>query len=228
MAGEARQPASEPQPASANEELIEGEPFAPDVDPDPDALGPGPDPEMEPEPDIDAADAQPVDAAVAGAVEEPQPGPEPEPEEPAAEAPAPEEPEPPSVDVEPPAETVRAEPVLPREGQVELPLGLEPVELAKPRKRSAIESREELIQRLLDPHLTLQETAKLLDVCPTTVRRYTNRGLLAHYRTPGNQRRFRLSDVLTFMERQGIPAHGLERKRAAADGDDVGPEPTVE
>ncbi|MGQ9732727.1 MAG: helix-turn-helix domain-containing protein, partial [Candidatus Zipacnadales bacterium] len=81
-------------------------------------------------------------------------------------------------------------------------------------RRSASESREELIERLLDPHLSLQETAKLLDVCPTTVRRYTNRGLLAHYRTPGNQRRFRLSDVLDFMERQGIPAHGLERRRS--------------
>ena len=97
--------------------------------------------------------------------------------------------------------------------QAQLPLGLEPV-VEKPARRSATETREDLIQRLLDPHLTLQETAKLLNVCPTTVRRYTNRGLLAHYRTPGNQRRFRLSDVLAFMERQGIPAHGLERKRS--------------
>jgi len=96
---------------------------------------------------------------------------------------------------------------------VELPLGLEPTPEA-PTPRSATETREELIERLLDPHLSLQETAKVLDVCPTTVRRYTNRGLLAHYRTPGNQRRFRLSDVLAFMERQGIPAQGLERKRA--------------
>jgi len=102
--------------------------------------------------------------------------------------------------------------------QAELPLGLEPV-VEKPQRRSATETREDLIQRLLDPHLTLQETAKLLNVCPTTVRRYTNRGLLAHYRTPGNQRRFRLSDVLAFMERQGIPAHGLERKRSGLAGE---------
>jgi len=100
--------------------------------------------------------------------------------------------------------------------QAELPLGLEPA--PEPPPRTATESREELIERLLDPHLTLQETAKVLDVCPTTVRRYTNRGLLAHYRTPGNQRRFRLSDVLTFMERQGIPAHGLERQRPRLPG----------
>jgi len=97
--------------------------------------------------------------------------------------------------------------------QEQLPLQLEPVPADTASKRSATETREDLIQRLLDPHLSLQETAKLLNVCPTTVRRYTNRGLLAHYRTPGNQRRFRLSDVLAFMERQGIPAHGLERKR---------------
>lgn len=64
------------------------------------------------------------------------------------------------------------------------------------------ETREELLQRLLDPQLTLEETARVLDVCPATVRRYTNRGLLRHFRTPGNQRRFRLSDVLAFLESQ--------------------------
>jgi len=110
--------------------------------------------------------------------------------------------------------------------QAQLPLQLEPVSAEA--RRSATETREDLIQRLLDPHLSLQETAKLLNVCPTTVRRYTNRGLLAHYRTPGNQRRFRLSDVLAFMERQGIPAHGLERRRppVVQDGHYEGEEPS--
>ncbi|MGQ9523842.1 MAG: helix-turn-helix domain-containing protein [Armatimonadota bacterium] len=65
------------------------------------------------------------------------------------------------------------------------------------------ESREELIRRLLDPELSLEEAARLLGVCPTTVRRYTNKGYLPHYRTAGNQRRFRLSDILEFMERRG-------------------------
>jgi excisionase family DNA binding protein len=87
-------------------------------------------------------------------------------------------------------------------GQGELPLGLPPTEGARASRRSADETRDELIERLLDPELTLQETAKLLNVCPTTVRRYTNRGVLHHFRTPGNQRRFRLSDVLEFMRRQ--------------------------
>jgi excisionase family DNA binding protein len=65
------------------------------------------------------------------------------------------------------------------------------------------ETREELIRRLFDPPLTLEDTARLLGVCPTTVRRYTNKGLLRHYRTQGNQRRFRLSDLLAFLERWG-------------------------
>ena len=50
--------------------------------------------------------------------------------------------------------------------------------------------------------LSLEEAAVLLDVCPTTVRRYTNRGVLKCYRTPGNQRRFRLSEIMSFMERR--------------------------
>jgi excisionase family DNA binding protein len=74
------------------------------------------------------------------------------------------------------------------------------------------ETRQELVRRLLDPPLTLEEVARLLGVCPTTVRRYTNRGCLRHYRTPGNQRRFRLSDVLEFMETR---AAEIQRDAAA-------------
>jgi excisionase family DNA binding protein len=62
------------------------------------------------------------------------------------------------------------------------------------------ESREELLQRLLDPILSLEDAARVLDVCPTTVRRYTNKGLLKHIRTAGNQRRFYLSDVLALLK----------------------------
>ena len=68
--------------------------------------------------------------------------------------------------------------------------------------RGASETREELVRRLLDPTLGLKDCSLLLGVCATTVRRYTNRGLLRCFRTPGNQRRFRLSDVLEFMERR--------------------------
>lgn len=69
-------------------------------------------------------------------------------------------------------------------------------------KREFRETRIELIKRLLDPTLSLEDTARLLNVCPTTVRRYTNRGLLTHQRTSGDQRRFKLSDVLAFLEAQ--------------------------
>jgi hypothetical protein len=68
--------------------------------------------------------------------------------------------------------------------------------------RKSTETRQELVQRLLDPTLTLREASLLIDVCPTTVRRYTNRGLLNCFRTPGNQRRFHLSDILEFLERR--------------------------
>lgn len=65
------------------------------------------------------------------------------------------------------------------------------------------ESRQDLIKRLLDPELSLEETSRLLGVCPATVRRYTNREWLAHHRTAGGQRRFRLSDVVRFVEVHG-------------------------
>lgn len=69
-------------------------------------------------------------------------------------------------------------------------------------KRQFKESRLALIERLLDPTLSLEDAARLLGVCPTTVRRYSNRGLLRHQRTSGDQRRFKLSDVLAFLEAQ--------------------------
>jgi excisionase family DNA binding protein len=65
------------------------------------------------------------------------------------------------------------------------------------------ESRNDLIRRILDPELNLEETARLLGVCPATVRRYTNRGWLNHHRTAGGQRRFRLGDILKFVEAHG-------------------------
>lgn len=65
------------------------------------------------------------------------------------------------------------------------------------------ESRNDLIQRLLNPELTLEEVSRLLGVCPATVRRYTNRGWLKHHRTKGRQRRFRLAGVVQFVEEHG-------------------------
>lgn len=89
-----------------------------------------------------------------------------------------------------------------RARQQRLPLDLEMAVNEPATRTRAKETRDDLVERLLDPVLTLQETAILLDVCPTTVRRYTNRGVLNCFRTPGNQRRFRLSDIISFMERR--------------------------
>ena len=65
------------------------------------------------------------------------------------------------------------------------------------------ETRQDLVKRLLDPELSLEETSRLLGVCPATVRRYTNRSWLKHHRTVGGQRRFRLSDVVRFVNEHG-------------------------
>ena len=81
-------------------------------------------------------------------------------------------------------------------------LSLPPRKGRGPRKE---ESREELIARLLDPTLTLEETARILEVCPTTVRRWTNKGVLPCERSAGNQRRFKLSSVQAFLQRRDEP-----------------------
>lgn len=46
-----------------------------------------------------------------------------------------------------------------------------------------------------DELLTVSEAAGLLQVSDGTVRRWANKGSLVSVRTPGNQRRFRRSDV---------------------------------
>lgn len=83
-------------------------------------------------------------------------------------------------------------------------------EIAQNSYKGFRETREELLDRLLDPQISLEDAARILNVCPTTVRRYTNKGLLKHYRTPGNQRRFRLSDVLAFLEIQAEALDEIE------------------
>jgi len=94
-----------------------------------------------------------------------------------------------------------------------LPTPARPSAAGGRRRRSSFsESRESLINRLVDPELRLREVAVLLSVCPATIRRYANRGVLPYHRTGGNQRRFRLSDVVDFIHRkrsrslQAIPA----------------------
>ncbi len=79
-------------------------------------------------------------------------------------------------------------------------------------RRPMTETREEIIRRLLDPELTLHEAAAVLNLSKATVRRYTDQGRLACLRTSGGQRRFRLSALLAFLDRQARErAEGPER-----------------
>ncbi len=109
---------------------------------------------------------------------------------------------------------------LPRHIQLlaSIPVPVEEEVAQKYYKRGFDETRQQLIERLLNPTLTLEETARVLGVCPATVRRYTNRGVLPHFRTVGQQRRFRLSDVLLFMEQ------GTRRPGRPEDEDDASDE----
>ena len=99
-------------------------------------------------------------------------------------------------------QTRRLQTLLTRQQRLPLEMAEEPAAFRRDSRPEPKESREDLVQRLLDPVLSISETATLLGVCPTSIRRYTKRGLLKCFRTPGNQRRFRLADVLDFMERQ--------------------------
>jgi excisionase family DNA binding protein len=63
--------------------------------------------------------------------------------------------------------------------------------------------RDKLWKILSDPIISLQDAAQIIGVCKESVRRYTRAGTLTCLRTPGNQRRFLLSDVMRFIEERG-------------------------
>jgi len=71
--------------------------------------------------------------------------------------------------------------------------------LVQRRQRHRRETRGQLLERLLNPQISLHEASVLLRVCPATVRNYANAGLLPHVRTAGRQRRFYLRDVLNLL-----------------------------
>lgn len=83
-----------------------------------------------------------------------------------------------------------------------LPVGLGELARRRGGRRPMTETREEIIRRLLDPELTLHEAAAILNLSKATVRRYTDQGRLMCFRTRGGQRRFRLSALLAFLDRQ--------------------------
>ncbi|MBD61962.1 hypothetical protein CL645_03785 [bacterium] len=65
---------------------------------------------------------------------------------------------------------------------------------------SRLNARKKLIIDLLNPELTMQQAALLLGVSHTTIRRDTEAGILRCHRTAGNQRRFKLLDLLAYMD----------------------------
>ncbi len=81
-----------------------------------------------------------------------------------------------------------------------LPMDVPPPRPPRGGRRPFSETREELIRRLLDPELTLQEASLILNLSKATLRRYTDQGKLRCTRTAGGHRRFRLSDLLELVE----------------------------
>lgn len=65
-----------------------------------------------------------------------------------------------------------------------------------------LNGRRRLIVQLLNPVLTMQQACLMLDLSQTTVRRATESGTLKSFRTAGGQRRFRLLDILEYMDRR--------------------------
>jgi excisionase family DNA binding protein len=68
----------------------------------------------------------------------------------------------------------------------------------KKRVRLKPESRDQLLERLRNPQLSLHEASILLRVSRATVRRYADSSRLPCQRTPGGQRRFFLRDIEMF------------------------------
>jgi excisionase family DNA binding protein len=64
-----------------------------------------------------------------------------------------------------------------------------------------IRERLRILNRILNPELTLYEAAILLRVSRNTLRRLTNDGALQCTRTGGQQRRFKLNDILVYLAR---------------------------
>lgn len=112
-------------------------------------------------------------------------------------------------------ELVAGDPAKPRQAhQPSLPVAVpEGPGPRRPGRRPLTETREEIVRRLLDPELTLHEAAALLNLSKATVRRYTGLGKLQCSRTAGGQRRFKLSDLVAFLE-TGRPPRSRQRQTA--------------
>jgi excisionase family DNA binding protein len=112
---------------------------------------------------------------------------------------APREPAPSSPAPTPKASTQPQVQATPRRQTTSAPAsGAETDHDTKKRVRLKPESREQLLDRLRNPQLSLHEASILLRVSRATVRRYADSSRLPCQRTPGGQRRFFLRDIELF------------------------------
>lgn len=81
------------------------------------------------------------------------------------------------------------------------------------RQRHRAETRSQMLERLTNPLLSLHEAGVILNVCASTLRRYSDSGTLPHERTSGGQRRFRLRDVLALLDEREEQRQAARRRR---------------
>ena len=71
-----------------------------------------------------------------------------------------------------------------------------------------------MLERLTNPLISLHEAGVILNLCASTLRRYSDSGVLPHERTAGGQRRFRLKQVLVLLQdREKQRLHTRRRNR---------------
>src|ERR1700739_1873681 len=80
----------------------------------------------------------------------------------------------------------------------------------------------------IDPErlLTSSEVGALLQVNPSSVKKWVNDGRIAAFRTPGGHRRIRVADLLDFLNRHSMPiprelAGAATRRRVLIVDDDL-------
>ncbi|MDX2129941.1 MAG: B12-binding domain-containing protein [Chloroherpetonaceae bacterium] len=65
----------------------------------------------------------------------------------------------------------------------------------------------------MNQYFSSRQLSELCDVGETTIKRWSNMGLIRHHKTVGGHRKFKIEDVLEFLERNNIriPEHKLEQ-----------------
>jgi excisionase family DNA binding protein len=61
---------------------------------------------------------------------------------------------------------------------------------------------------MADSILTTRQVADIFAVHPTTVMEWADRGILAHFKTPGGHRRYQRADVEALRDAQAVSTDG--------------------